>query len=159
MEYRKTRFSLLFVISCTGFVAINPGCPAYKGYFDIADLVIVSEHSHHSFVNPPTHEWDFQYLTSANPDHGLKLMLPKPSKPEHIFKSGIINHGFLPGQTHATKMLELRRLVHDLVCVKRVGAVFITDLELEKADIYAQWSSFWPEFIDLMGEAGKEVCS
>ena len=141
----------------TGYIVLNPGCPAHKGYFDIADLVVVSERNHLKFIIPPAHDSNFRYLATVGRDYGLKLTLPQPAKPQHTSKFGVIIHGLLPDTSHSDKLVELRKLVHDLVCIKRVGTLFITDVELEKADIYAHWSSFWTEFIEIVAEANAEA--
>jgi hypothetical protein len=30
-------------------------------------------------------------------------------------------------------------------------------VDLGKEDVYACWSSFWPEFVDMVAEASKEL--
>ena len=64
-------------------------------------------------------------------------------------------HDVLPGHTREAKLAEMQMLVHDLVQVKRVGTLFITDVRLEDADVYANWSSIWQEFIGMVAEATK----
>jgi hypothetical protein len=83
----------------------------------------------------------------------MKLMLPKSSDTAPISKFGLMDHDFLPGKSQDDKVTALRSLVFDLVQVKRIGAIFITDIEIGKGDIYANWSSFWREFIDFVAEA------
>ena len=133
---------------------MNPGCPSHEGYFDISDLVVVSERSHQSFTNPSPEKGKFQIFKRAlKPGQAPKLLLPKTSNPQHWLKFGIIDHSFLPEQLHETKLVELRKLVHRLVSTTRVGALFITDVDLEKSDVFAEWSSFWPELLVYVSEA------
>lgn len=70
-------------------------------------------------------------------------------------KFGVMIHDLFPGQTREAKLAEMRMLVHDLVQVKRVGTLFITDVQIEDADVYANWSSIWQEFISAVAEATK----
>ena len=132
---------------------MNPGCPSYEGYFDISDLVVVSERSHHDFANPPPEKERFQLFKRAKPRQGPKFLLPKISNVQHWLKFAIIDHSFLPEQTRETKLVELRKLIRHLVITKRVGALFITDVDLEKADVFAEWSSFWSELLVYVSEA------
>lgn len=184
----------------SGYVLLNPGCaPRHDAYYNICDLVIVFEHFHNNFMNPPLDDWAFQHLvdhcSEARVDgthpiimedqtngtlpmasepvderlfdsptpvsdspipvsvHGMKLMLPKSSDAAPISKFGLMDHDFLPGKSQHDKVAALKSLVFDLVQVKRIGAIFITDIEIGKGDIYANWSSFWREFIDFVAEA------
>ena len=143
----------------SGYVALNPGCPCHERYFHISDLVVVSERSHHSFTNPPPEKAKklFQIFKRARENQALKLLLPKTSIPQFQPKFGIIDHSFLPGQSQEAKLLELRRLIEDLVCTKRVGALFITDINLDEADVFADWSSFWSEMLEYVAEASAKV--
>lgn len=70
-------------------------------------------------------------------------------------KFGVMVHDLLPGETREAKLAEMQIIVHDLVQVKRVGALFITDVQIEDADVYANWSSVWQEFIGMVAEATK----
>jgi len=147
-----TSYSLLFD---KGYVILNPGCaPTHPGYYRLADLVIVFEHHHQSLVSPPLDSPEFQYLSKVGQNHGLKLMLPQPSRAT-MPKFGVMIHNLLPGQTREAKLTEMHMLVHDLVQVKRVGTLFITDVQIEDADVYANWSSVWQEFIGMVAEATK----
>lgn len=47
----------------------------------------------------------------------------------------------------------MQGLIHELVQMRKVGSLFITDIELEKADVYSSWSSVWAEFIDITAES------
>jgi len=80
-------------------------------------------------------------------------MLPYPYKPEHRSKFGVAIYGLLFNKLQNPDLSKLVNLVKDLVSVKLVGAIFLTDVELEKADVYAQWSSFWAEFIDAVSQS------
>ena len=101
-----------------------------------------------SFEDPP-----FQYLAEASPSCGMKVMLPQSSRHCPSFKFALMIHDFLPTQSREVKLKILRAVIYDLVQVKQMGAIFITDIEIEKKDIYADWSSFWPEFIKIIAEA------
>ena len=136
---------------------LNPGCPAHDGYFDISDIVVVSERSHQSCISPLSRKWTRSFFKWTNRSEGLNFSLPKASIPEHNSKFGIIDHSFLPGQAHELKLIELRKLVENLVCTRRVGAVFITDVDLEKADVYAEWSSIWSELLAFMERAATAI--
>ena len=115
--------------------------------------MVVSERSHQSFTNPPPEKGKFQLFKRAKPGQCPKLLLPKTSNREQCLKFGIINHSFLPEQLHETKLVELRKLVHHLVSTTRVGALFITDVDLGKSDVFAEWSSFWSELLEYLSEA------
>ena len=139
-----------------GYVVLNPGCATtHAPYYSLADLVVVFEHYYFDLIYPPIESPDFRYLTNVAPNHGLKLRLPKPSRQTPASKFGVMLHDFLPGGSHHAKLVEMRPLIHDLVQIKRVGAVFITDVQIKNADIYANWSSIWKEFIGMMSEANK----
>ena len=62
-------------------------------------------------------------------------------------------HDFLPALGRQAKLIYLKAIIYDLVQVKRLGAIFITDLEIGKQDIYADWSSFWHDFIGIVAQA------
>jgi len=121
----------------------------------MADLVIIFEHHYRDLINPPLQSPPFQYLANVGANHGMKLMLPQHSRLTPAFKFGVMLHDFLPGKSRETKLTEMLSLIHDLVQVKRVGAVFITDVEIKNADIYANWSSIWDEFTSMMANANK----
>jgi hypothetical protein len=135
-------------------MVLNPGCaPRVPQYFNIADMVIVYEYFHDKFINPPKDDSFFQYLDNVNSSHGQRLMLPQssiPHWPENKF--GVMIH-----DTKFKNPTELKELVFDLVQVKKVGGLFITDIEIGKSDIYADWSSFFPEFIELIALANDSL--
>ena len=116
--------------------------------------MVVFEHHHKDLISPPLDSPEFQYLSNVGSNHGLRLMLPRPSRTT-ISKFGVMVHDLLPGQTREEKLAEMRTLVHDLVQVKRVATLFITDVRLDDADVYANWSSIWQEFIGMVAEATK----
>jgi len=60
---------------------------------------------------------------------------------------------FLPNRSREVKLTKLKAVINDLVQIKRIGAIFITDLEIGNEDIYADWSSIWSEFIEMIAEA------
>jgi hypothetical protein len=138
-----------------GYVILNPGCaPTHPGYYGLADLVIVFEHHHQDLISPPLDSPEFKYLSKAGQNQGLRLMLPQPSRAT-LPKFGVMIHDLLPGQTREAKLEEMQMLVHDMVQVKRVGALFITDVQIKDADVYANWSSIWQEFIGMVAKATK----
>ena len=127
---------------------MNPGCaPRREEYFDIADLVIVYENQYERFLSPPTDDPAFNYLRTGR--HGTPLMLPQSSSKLSPAKFGVMIHDFADIDT----LRKLRSLVNELVQAKRVGALFITDIKIKVADIYANWSSFWPTFIRFVAES------
>jgi len=131
----------------------NPGCiPRNDTYYELADVVVVCENNHHTLMNPSLEYAPFEYLSKARPGHGLKLTLPEASSTAPASKFGILIHD-LKGETQEQKLSELQILVHDLVQMKRVSAVFITDIKIKEMDVYGNWSSIWDEFIRLMAEA------
>lgn len=82
------------------------------------------------------------------PEYGLKLMIPNPSKDENRSKLGVALYGLVVDRTQDANMVLLTELVKDLVSVKRVGGIFLTDLGVEKGDVYGAWSSYWLEFVE-----------
>jgi Spherulation-specific family 4 len=134
-----------------GYVILNPGCaPRRQEYFNIADLVIVYENYYERFRSPPVTDPLFNYLRTGY--HGMPLMLPQSSSNMPSSKFGVMIHDF---DTTGDTLSKLRSLVNELVQTKRVGAVFITDIKIKVADIYADWSSFWPEFVRFVAEADQ----
>lgn len=147
-----------FLFLTLGYVVLNPGCtPRNDAYYSLADLVVVFEHFYRNFTRPPLHDPPFQYLVDVSPKHGIKFMLPQSSIPTPSFKFAIMVHDFLPNQSREVQLSRLKTVINDLVRVKRLGAIFITDLEIEKEDIYADWSSFWPEIIKIIAEANQFI--
>jgi hypothetical protein len=134
-------------------VVLNPGCiPSKDKYYDLADLVVVFENDQHTLMNPRLDHAPLEYLSKARAGHGLKLALPEASSTAPASKFGILIHD-LQGETQEQKLSELQILVHDLVQMKRVSAVFITDIKSKEMDVYGNWSSIWDEFIRLLAEA------
>jgi hypothetical protein len=134
---------------------LNPGCPPSASYFNIADLAIVFEHDLSSLVNPPVDTFNYQYLAKVRPNHGLKLTLPQPSPLSPASKYAVIVHDFRPEDPEKSKLDELKVLICDLVQVKRVAALFVTDLSIGESDVFGDWSSFWPQFVAMVAEAGR----
>ena len=148
------QFNFFLFLTGTGYVVLNPGCtPRNDAYYNIADLVVVFEHFYHNFIRPPLDDPPFQYIRDMNPSDGLKLMLPQSSNSRPSFNFAVMIHDFLPSQSREVKLNKLKAVINDLVQIKRIRAIFITDLEIAKEDIYADWSSFWSEFIDMIAEA------
>jgi hypothetical protein len=87
----------------------------------------------------------------------MKLMLPESTENSPASMFGLMVHDFLTAQGQESKLLHLKDLVYDLVRVKRIKAFFITDVEIQKRDIYANWSSFWEDFIGFMAGANGIV--
>ena len=134
-------------------MVLSPGCiPRNETYYELADLVVVAENDHHTLINPPLDYPPLEYLSKTRPGHGLKLMLPEASSTAPAAKFGVLIHGLL-GETQEKKLSELQILVHDLVQMKRVAAVFITDIKIKEMNVYGNWSSIWDEFIRLLAEA------
>lgn len=147
-RFNKFRFLI------EGYVILNPGCaPWHNGYYSIADLVIVFEDFYRIFTTPPLDDRPFQYLAERNIADGMRLMVPQSSSTIPSFKLAVMIHDFLPTQSRVVKLTQLRTLVYDLVQVKGLGAIFITDLQIKKEDVYADWSSFWQEFIGFIAQA------
>jgi hypothetical protein len=136
-----------------GYVILNPGCaPRVPQYFNIADLVIVYEHFHDKFISPPKDDSFFGYLDKVDNGHGQRLMLPQISNHFPSSKYGVMIH-----DTKFKSLDDLRHLVTDLIQIKGISALFITDIEIEKKDIYADWSSYFPEFISMVNEANNSL--
>ena len=118
------------------------------------DVVIVFEGSHHSFVRPQILKRSaYEYLANPDANHGLKLKLPHPSASLPSCKFGVIVSGLLPKSPKNAKLVEMKDLIYDLVQIKRVSAIFITDVEEKDADGNKNWSLVWDEFIALIAEA------
>jgi len=144
--------------SLAGFVVLNPGCaPRHEGYYNIADLVIVFEHFTHNFVNPPFNDPAFAYLAEGSPDGGMTLMLPKVSSSIPKSKLAVMVHDFYPNLPPGERIQALDAMIADLVDRKRMGAVFFTDVQIAKEDIYANWSSFWAEVVDAVVNANRNA--
>jgi len=79
-------------------------------------------------------------------------MLPEVTEKSPSSKMAVMVHDFLPAQGRAIKLHRLKGVLRDLAEKKQLAAIFITDIEIEKEDIYAGWSSFWTEFIKTMDE-------
>jgi hypothetical protein len=79
-------------------------------------------------------------------------MLPESSTHFPSSKYGVMIH-----DTKFNSLDDLQSLVTDLIQIKRIGALFITDIEIEKKDIYADWSSFFPEFIKMINGANNSL--
>ena len=138
---------------------MNPGCtPRHQAYYEFADLVVVFEHDHRNLINPPLDYPPFEYIPKVGPSHGLRLTLPQSTLATPSSKFGVVVHDLLAGETKEDKVAELKTLVHDLVQMKRVGAVFITDIEITEKDVYGNWSSIWKDFVSTVAEA-REVSS
>jgi len=54
------------------------------------------------------------------------------------------------------KLEEMRKMVRDLVRVKKVGAVFLTDLDISKTDVYAAFGTIWEDFVEVVWEAQRQ---
>jgi hypothetical protein len=136
-----------------GYVILNPGCaPRVPQYFNIADLVIVYEHFYDTFISPPKDDSFYAYLDKVDNRHGQRLMLPQSSTSFPSSKYGIMIHN-----TTFKSHKDIHSLVFDLIQHKRIGALFITDIEIEKRDIYADWSSFFPELTKILNEANNSL--
>jgi hypothetical protein len=141
-----------------GYVVLNPGCaPRDDAYYNIGDLVIVFEHFYRNFINPPLDDWIYGYLADDNPERGLTLMLPESSRDSPSSKFGLMVHDFLPEENREKKLAKLKETVFDLAKVKHVRAIFITDLEIGKVDIYAHWSCIWHEFVSFVAQANSST--
>jgi hypothetical protein len=150
--------SFFVTILMIGYVIFNPGCaPRDDAYYGIADLVVVFEHFYRDFINPPLHESVYAYLADDIPEGGLTLMIPESSKDSPTSKFGLMIHDFLPEEDHGDKIAKLKEMVFELVQVKCVRAMFITDLEIEKVDIYANWSHFWHDFVGFTAQANSSI--
>ena len=114
-------FSLKMELT-VGYVVLNPVCaPRVPQYFNIADMVIVYEHFHDKFINPPKDDAFFHYLDNAKSNQGQRLILPQsyiPHWPERKIHDTIFKN---PS--------ELKELVFDLVQVKRIGGGCLCGLE------------------------------
>lgn len=136
-----------------GYVVSNPGCPAHEGYFKTSDIVVISERAHRNLISYPS-KVHFPFFNSLRgSSQYLKISLPTPSHPGLMSKYGIIDHSFLSDQTRESKITELKKLVNYLVRQNPVGALFVTDIDLERGDVYAEWSAFWPELLEFMDKA------
>jgi hypothetical protein len=120
--------------------------------------VVVFEHDHRNLINPPLDYPPFEYIPGVGPSHGLRLTLPQSTLATPSSKFGVVVHDLLAGETKEDKVAELKTLVHDLVQMKRVGAIFITDIEITEKDVYGNWSSIWKDFVSTVAEA-REVSS
>jgi hypothetical protein len=129
---------------------LNPGGPTHWSYFNLADQVIVSERAYKDFLAPPTEIDTYDYLNYVPSSYGLKVHLPKTTRTATAAKMGVMIHGFAAGKTRAERVLETEKIVRDLVAVKKLGGIFLTDLEIEKGDVYAGWSSTWEEFVGIV---------
>jgi hypothetical protein len=109
--------------------------------------VIVYENYYDRFLSPPITDPTFDYLKTGS--YGTPLMLPKSTPKMPSSKFGVMIHDFDNVDTFS----KLRSLVNELVQCKRVGSLFITDIKIRMADVYADWSSFWPEFVRHLAEA------
>lgn len=118
-------------------------------------MVVVAERDYKTFSEPPMNHWDFRHLRFASPEYGLKLMIPSPGNPANNPKLSVALYAFFVDKTQDPKLLELKKLVDDLVCKKRLGSIFLTDLELEKTDVYASWGSYWLEMVDFVAQASQ----
>jgi hypothetical protein len=129
---------------------LNPGCDCSLDYFDFADLVVVAEFSSREFMSPSYDHPSYSYLRDVPPHLGMKSALPRftPIKPAH--KVGVVLYGVGANQSEGARTDEMGRLVRDLVCTKRIGALFLTNLELEKENVYGSWSCFWREFVQAV---------
>jgi len=97
-------------------------------------MVVIFENHHHNFIL----------------EEGVALPQPSPLTPPQ--KWGVMIHDFGVSRTKEDKITEMKGLIHDMVQMRGVGALFITDVEIAKADVYDNWSSVWAEFIDIMAE-------
>lgn len=140
----------------SGFVCLNPGGPTNQRYFDLADLVIVSEHTYTDFLNPPTQYDTYSYLLDAPSSYGHRVLIPRFTTGTPAQKMGVIIHGFAMDMASKEKLEEMRMMVRDLVRVKKVGAVFLTDLDISKTDVYAAFGTIWEHFVEAVVGAGRE---
>jgi hypothetical protein len=129
---------------------LNPGGPTHWSYFNLADQVIVSERSHKEFISPPTEIDSYDFLNYVPGSYGMKLQLPKTTRTATASKMGVMVHGFAAGKTRKERVIAMGRIVGDLIEVKKLGGIFITDLEIEKGDVYAGWSGIWEEFVGMV---------
>lgn len=136
---------------------MNPGGPTSSRYFDLADLVIVSEHAYHDFINPPTQYDTYNYLLDTPSTYGRKVLLPRFTTETPAPRMGVIMHGFAAQRSFENRLQEMRSMTQDLVKVKKLGAVFITDLEIGKGDVYSQFSSIWEQFVETVVELNETV--
>ena len=83
-------------------------------------------------------------------EDGVALPQPLPLTPPQ--KWGVMIHDFGVSRTKEDKLVEMKGLIHDMVQMKTIGALFITDIEIAKTDVYNNWSSIWAEFTDIMAE-------
>jgi len=137
----------------SGYVVLNPGCDCSLDYFDFADLIVLAESSYKSFINPPWDHPSYSYLRDVPRQFGLNCMLPKFSRIKPAHKTGVVLHTLGSGYSEEQRLDEMEMLVRDLVGVKRVGAIFLTNLEMDKENVYGAWSLFWREFTEIMASA------
>src|SRR5579859_6182659 len=99
-----------FVMGLTvGFVCLNPGGPTSSKYFDLADLIVVSEHAYRDFINPPKQYDTYNYLLDTPSSYGREVLLPRFTVETSARKMGAIIHGFAAGMSNANKLQEMRR--------------------------------------------------
>lgn len=156
---QESQVSVVFVtILIVGYVVFNPGCaPRDDAYYDIADLVIVFEYFCHDFINPPLNDFVYTYLSDEVSERGLTLMIPESLNDSPSSKFGLMVHDFLPEENHENKIVKLKEMVFDLVQIKHVHAIFITDLEIRKVDVYANWGHIWHDFVGFVAQANSSI--
>jgi Spherulation-specific family 4 len=141
----------------SGFVCLNPGGPTCQRYFDLADLVIVAEHVYADFLNPPTQYDTYSYLLRTSSSYGRRLRIPRFTTDTPAQKMSVIIHGFPVNTPSKDDSLaeDLTMMIRDLVRVKKVGAVFFTDLDISKRDVYAAFGTIWEDFVAATVESGR----
>jgi hypothetical protein len=82
-------------------------------------------------------------------------MLPQFGPETPSTRMGAIIHGFAAEMSSQDRLQEMRSIVTDLVALKKVGALFLTDLEIGKGDVYSRFSNVWEEFVAAVAEAGE----
>lgn len=133
-------------------MVLNPGCACPLDYFSFADLVVVAEVSHDQFSHPSWDHPSYSYLRDVSRAHGDRVMLPQISRITPGHKMGVIVHGFGTNESDESRVKKMKLLAYDLVRTKRIGGVFLTNLEMGKDNVYGGWSCFWREFTAAVAE-------
>jgi hypothetical protein len=132
--------------------------PQYS-FGNLVDVMIVFDGQYDNLVNPQVREYSvYEHLLNVGPNHGMKLMLPQPSMDLPLWKFGAIVTGFMSNSARDTKLAEMADLLYDLVQMKRISAIFITDVEGKDVDGNKNWSLVWEEFVGMLA-AAKMRCS
>lgn len=131
----------------------NPGTKVGAGYYPLADIVISFENPYSAYTCAlPSSVSPVSPLTHT--PHSSSSVSSVSSTP--LSKQGIMIHSFPTTSVSGKTPTQLLTTVVTKL-VPGAGAIFVTNLDIKKVDVYKDFGSNWKTFTALVGKRNKVV--